>query len=53
MNDADTKKQADIKINAYCPICDKERYISKPIGYCSVCGHHLNQMETINNGINN
>ena len=33
------------KNNAYCPICQTERFIPNPIGYCCVCGHHLNQLE--------
>lgn len=33
--------------NAYCPICDKTRYIPDKIkiGYCCKCGHHLNRSE--------
>lgn len=30
------------KENAYCPICDKERWIPGEKGYCCECGHHLN-----------
>lgn len=36
-------KEAE-KENAYCPICDKKRWIPDVIGYCCKCGHHLNAM---------
>lgn len=29
--------------NAYCPVCDEDRYIPNDIGYCYKCGHHLNR----------